>query len=127
PTLAEGSVERIAIGCTKLSYKTPRTIKTERIAVTTRRGSVPHDCCDASNVPAKNPCTVEGVPSCCCICAISSVASLSDIPGARLKDTVTEGNNPVWFRASGVVFVFAVDIVNRGTFPLAVTLLVPVG
>ncbi len=44
PTLAEGSVERMVIGCTRLSYKTPRTIKMARIAVTTRSGSVPRDC-----------------------------------------------------------------------------------
>ena len=44
PTLAEGSVERIVIGCTRLSYNTPRTIKTASIAVTTSSGSVPSDC-----------------------------------------------------------------------------------
>jgi hypothetical protein len=29
--------------------------------------------------------------------------SLKEYPGARLKDTVTEGNRPVWFTVRGVV------------------------
>ena len=50
-----------------------------------------------------------------------SVASPNETPGARLKETVTEGNNPVWFTASGVVPGWAVVTVTNGTFPFCGT------
>ena len=46
-----------------------------------------------------------------------NVASLSDTPGAKLNETVTEGNRPVWLSARGVVLSFAVAIENSGELP----------
>ena len=46
------------------------------------------------------------------------VASLRETPSARLNDVVTEGNNPVWLTASGVVLAWLLATVSRGTLPL---------
>ena len=43
----------------------------------------------------------DGAPSRRCIASMRSVASLSDTPGARLKETVTDGNKLVWLIGSG--------------------------
>ena len=43
-----------------------------------------------------------------------AVASLKDTFGARLKDTVTEGNKPVWLMASGVVLAWSLATVSSG-------------
>ena len=102
PTLADGSVEMIVSGCTRLSYKIPRTIYTASSAVT------------ISMVPAKKPCSVLGAPIRFCIWSMASVASLKDLFVARLKDTVTDGNKPVWLIASGVVFAWLVATASRG-------------
>jgi hypothetical protein len=40
---------------------------------------------------------------------------------------VTEGNRLVWLIARGMVVAWFVDIAVSGTFPAAVTLLVPFG
>ena len=44
PTLADGRVEMIVSGCTRLSYKMPRTMYTASSAVRTSTGSVLRDC-----------------------------------------------------------------------------------
>ena len=44
PTLAEGSVEMIVSGCTRLSYKIPSTMYTATSAVTISIGSLFSDC-----------------------------------------------------------------------------------
>src|ERR1039458_2165070 len=103
PTLADGRVEMIVSGWTRLSYKMPRTIYTASSAVRIRMGSVLSDCWYASSVPGKKPGMVEGVPSRFCNWLMLDVASLNDKFDARLKDTVTEGNKPVWLTASGIV------------------------
>ena len=69
-------------------------------------------------MPAKKPRTVEGVPRLCCIPSIAAAASLKENPGARLKDTVTEGNRPVWFTVRGVVPVWALVTAFSGTTPV---------
>ncbi len=71
-------------------------------------------------MPAKKPRTEVGVLSRCCNWSISSVASLRETPGARLKETVTEGNRPVWFKASGVVVCVGLAMVNSGVLPVLV-------
>ena len=68
-------------------------------------------------MPAKKPCSVEGVPSRFCIWSMLSVASLKDTFGARLKDTVTEGNKPVWLMASGVVLAWPLATASSGMLP----------
>ena len=55
--------------------------------------------------------------------AIAVVASLSETAGARLNETVTDGNKPVWFKARGVVLAALFAIVNSAVLPLAVALL----
>ena len=67
-------------------------------------------------MPAKKPCSVEGAPSRFCNWLMLAVASLNDMFGARLKDTVTEGNKPVWLTASGVVLAWALATVSSGMF-----------
>ena len=59
----------------------------------------------------------------CCIWSMASVASLSDMFGARLNDTVTDGNSPVWLSDSGVVLACALATLNSGVFPLTVEFL----
>ena len=58
------------------------------------------------------------MPSRSSIWLTSRVASLSDIPFARLNDTVTDGNSPVWFTCKGVVLVCAVVMVASGLIAL---------
>ena len=43
-------------------------------------------------VPEKLPRTVAGIPSSAVFASTASTASPSDTPGARLNDTVAEGN-----------------------------------
>jgi len=45
------------------------------------------------------------------------VASLKDKFGARLKDTVTEGNKPVWLTASGIVLDWPLATASSGMVP----------
>ena len=52
-----------------------------------------------------------------CICTTSRVASLSAMPGARLKETVTDGKRLVWFTDSGMECVLMVATVLSGTLP----------
>jgi hypothetical protein len=69
-------------------------------------------------VPAKNPRIVDGAPSRLCAWLIRNVASLSDTLGARLKDTVTDGNRLVWLTDSGVVLACASATACSGMLPL---------
>src|SRR5271157_6310297 len=80
------------------------------------------DCWYANSVPAKKPCSEEGVPSRFCICVMLEVASLNDTPGARLKETVTDGNKPVWLIDKGVVLAWPLATASSGMFlPLEVS------
>jgi hypothetical protein len=63
-------------------------------------------------VPAKEPRTVSGIFSRCCISSTSRTASLIDMLVARLNDTVTDGNELVWLITSGVVL--ACGLRHRG-------------
>jgi len=49
--------------------------------------------------------------------ATRCVASLKETPGARLNDTVTDGNRPVWLTDSGVVLEAEVAMALSGTLP----------
>ena len=51
------------------------------------------------------------------IALMVSAASLSATPGARLKETVTDGNCPWWFTASGAVLGSNWVIALSGTSP----------
>src|SRR5580658_2386054 len=98
----------------------PRTIYTASSAVRISSGSVLRDCWYASSVPAKNPLMVEGVPSRFCTWSMLAVAWLIETLAARLKDTVTEGNTPVWLTARGVVLALPLATVSNGMFVTAV-------
>ena len=47
---------------------------------------------------------------------MANAASLKETPGSRLNETVTDGNNPVWLIASGVVLSWLVAMANSGHF-----------
>src|SRR5260221_13949434 len=50
-----------------------------------------------------------------------SIAWLSDTPGFRLNDRVTDGNCPWWVTVNGLTPLSSVATVDRGVSPLTVT------
>ncbi len=64
-----------------------------------RTGSLLSDAWKAWAAPAKLPCTLCGRPRSCIAALIATTASPSATPGARLNDSVTDGNWPWWFTA----------------------------
>ena len=60
-----------------------------------------------------------GRPSSCCASRIASTASPSEAPGARLNETVADGNWPRWLIASGAVCSSTWAIADSGTCPFA--------
>src|SRR5580698_9316230 len=57
----------------------------------------------ACAVPWKEPCSPCGKARSRCTLLIDATASLSAVPGFRLKDTVTAGSWPRWLMLSGIV------------------------
>src|SRR5690606_20213082 len=101
PTPADGSVERIVNGCTKLSYSTPRRMYTVASAARMSQGWVASDSWNACAVPRNTPLMDAGGSSSATACETSRTASPNATPEAVLNETVAEGTIPSWAMLNG--------------------------
>ena len=95
PTPAEGSVERMVTGCTRLSYSIPNTKYTASKAKAISTGWLDSDCWKVCAVPLKPPTIALGRPTCETACSISAVISDKAMPGCKLNDKVA-AVKPLW-------------------------------
>src|ERR1700678_1702363 len=94
PTPAEGSVERMVTGWMKLSYNTPSTMYTVTRAANINRASLDSEFLNDAAVPWKSACKLGGMFMSACTLSIAVMALPRAALGARLNETVTEGNCP---------------------------------
>ena len=87
------------------------------IAARIRNGVFTSDARNACAVPWKPVWMLSGSPSSALALSIDLTASPSDVPGARLNETVTTGNCPWWLMASGALAVSMVVNAPSGTAP----------
>src|ERR1700751_4836927 len=84
------------------------------MAAVTRSCSAPSDFSYASAAPANPPVRSLGIWISCVACANAAVASLSDFPGARLKEMVVATNWLWWLTASGVLLALVSENARSG-------------
>src|SRR5574337_1580475 len=92
-------------------------------AASTSSSVLVSDARKASAAPWKLVSTEGGRSSAACSALIASTAAPSDAPGARLNDTVADGNCPTWLIASaaGCSTTAATDASGTCTVPVAAT------
>src|ERR1700691_1240013 len=125
PTPADGNVDRIVIGWTKLSYKTPSTMYTVTSAARISKGSLASELVNDAAVPWNPACRLGG--RCMSFCTLSTavMASPRAAFGPRLKDTVIAGNCPWWLMESASVVFSKCEKALSGTALLKVELGAP--
>src|SRR5580700_2116135 len=125
PTPADGRVERIVIGCTKLSYKTPSTMYTVTSAARISNGSLASELVNDAAVPWNPACRLGGMCMSFCTLSTAVMASPSAAFGPRLKDTVMAGNCPWWLMESASVVFSKCEKALSGTATLNTELVAP--
>src|SRR5580698_8424662 len=109
----------------KLSYRTPRTIYTVTSAARISRGSLESELRNDAAVPWKSACRLAGMFMLFCSLSIFVIALPSDAFGARLNETVIDGNCPWCVIESGSVTVSKCEKALSGIALADVELVIP--
>ncbi|CFP36134.1 Uncharacterised protein [Bordetella pertussis] len=116
PMPADGSVDRMVSGCTRLSYRMPSTIYIVTSAARISHGWRASVFCSSAAVPWK-PAWIwsDGRPIRATAASMAPVAWSSDTPGDRLNEIVSATNSPWWLTDSGALATFSCAKAASGT------------